>query len=294
MDRQGKNYIYDESTLKSIQSHSSRYRRSFIKETVSNGFPIRVLVPDVNKWLVEPVRWTQKKKEFVKYVEDRITENKDVTNIRFGTNVDVKKSDISRMRIPLKWEDLEGIGHDGNHIVQNFIGRLISKLTGNTRQYSYLDYRLFAASLFVDPPGTSEQQFHEDLYGLDRLAFWNIMIPIQLPKDQTPKNTAFAIAQSILRHREHMTQTINDAVAWDANWMHRGLGNPSKYKNFVEGTRIQLHLICAPCFLLVPVCQSLTEHNKLDLKQCQDSLVGDVLNKTVQGVNVYTIIHAQN
>jgi hypothetical protein len=215
-------------------------------------------------------------------VGKELADKSKTSKFNFGENVDiVKGGSATRMRIPLKWDHLEGIGHGGNHVVQNWIAKLVAKLTespSGTRQYSYLDYRLFAAAIFVDPPGTSSQEFHEDLVGLDRLAVWNLMIPIQLPADQKCTDNEFALAQSLFRSKEHCAQEDTDAVAWDANWKHRGLGNPSQCP-YDKGVRVQLHLICAPQFFLLPIQRSLGPASP---------------NDPVKGVPVSAIIHAQN
>ena len=42
------------------------------------------------------------------------------------------------------------------------------------------DYAMISAAIFVDPSGSSVQEFHEDLRGFDRHAVWNVLFPIQL------------------------------------------------------------------------------------------------------------------
>lgn len=53
--------------------------------------------------------------------------------------------------------DLGSIGFGGNHIIQNTIAKLVANANSNNSsktalQYSYEDYGVITAAIFVDPP----------------------------------------------------------------------------------------------------------------------------------------------
>lgn len=268
-------------------------------QITENGFKIRAKIGDIDDWLVDWDNWSTKKGEIRKILEEK-NEEKDSGKYNFGTNVDrVQKGEKSfpRLRIPVKWKDIHGIGHGNKHIATNFVEQLLPKLLESsqntsseekTRGYTAKDFGVFAGAIFQDPPGSAMQDFHEDLNGMDRMAVWNMMVPIDLPSVQGPH---MAVAQSnFATHTfsgtdmsEQQSQTDLDAMFWDANWKHRGLGNPS------QEVRVQLHLIFGPLILLQPVSKTFKT-----LKDGNGNCIKLDDTQRVQGFNVNDVVHAQN
>lgn len=292
--------LYCASTLAGI-SASFNPSRKWVKEGITQGYPIRFLIPDIHTWLVDGPKWGKKREILINDTIEKLQQRTTKRQCKFGVDSDTNKTSTRRLRIPLRWTDLDNLGFGQHHIVQNAIAKVLCRATSNgaperTRPYSYQDYRLFAAAVFVDPPGTSPQHFHEDLHGMDRVAVWNLMIPIKLPEDQRAADTTFAVADSFFKTLPHSAQSINDAVAWDANWLHRGLGNPSVYSkpsDGYRGYRFQLHMVFAPKFFLFPIYYSLSDKSLCVQVQESRTKTQDLTGIVVMGVDVRGIIHAQ-
>lgn len=114
-------------------------------------------------------------------------------------------------------------------------------LTNKKRNYHAKDYCLVTAAIFVDPPGSCKQRFHEDMHGFDRHPVWNAVFPLQIPQNGS------LIAESIRdSNKKRNPQGFNDVVVWDSNWKHRGKGNDSPIP------RIQIHLVFCPKWMVLP------------------------------------------
>lgn len=174
----------------------------------------------------------------------------------FGTHVDLVKVGPHRRRLPLYEKDLSKLGRDadGNEcsIADAVIRTILPSIVNPSRNFSYTvnDYRLLSAAIFIDPVGSSAQEFHDDMHGFDRHAVWNIVIPLQLPEGfatQVAENKRDS-SEYMSRGGKRYIQGMDDAVVWDANWPHRGAGNPT------DTDRVQLHLIFAPKWMLCGLC----------------------------------------
>ncbi len=121
-------------------------------------------------------------------------------------------------------------------------GVLLSNANGMLiphNMYDHKDFRLVTALIFNDPPGSSEQNVHEDVAGCDRDPIWNIIFPLKLTKCAKMAATEFA--------RDGGSEmNEKQATMWDACWPHRGLGNNTSEE------RIFLHLVIAPYWMVTP------------------------------------------
>lgn len=108
--------------------------------------------------------------------------------------------------------------------------------------YDHRDYRLVAAMLFADPAGSSAQGVHEDVVGCDRDAVWNVVFSLQL---ESPAK----VAATEFQRDGGCSMDVDEATMWDAGWPHRGMGNAT------DATRVFLHLLVAPYWMVVPDAQ---------------------------------------
>ncbi len=109
------------------------------------------------------------------------------------------------------------------------------------REYTKDVYRLAAALLFVDPPGSSVQEFHIDMHGCDRDAVWNLVVPLSMQLGDTPQ-----VAASEFSRSGGGAMCMGEATMWDACWNHQGRGNTT------DTPRVYLHLLFMPYFMLAP------------------------------------------
>lgn len=107
------------------------------------------------------------------------------------------------------------------------------------RQYNRRAYKLSGAFIFIDPPGSSVQEFHIDMQGCDRDAAWNMLIPLEV-------HGRHHMASSLFSSKGGGSACVGEATMWDACWNHQGLGNTT------SRARTFLHLLFLPFWMLVP------------------------------------------
>lgn len=237
------------------------------QRTTSSGkdpIPIRMVLANIDKWLMCD-DWVEARNALLQWA---VTVSPSPgESFVFGDNVDLDKKARPRERIPVTQETLSTLAAGRTDLPSFIIKHVLPELVNPMRPYQSKDYRLLSAAVFVDPVGSSEQEFHEDLHGMDRHAVWNILIPLQLPVGPT-----LPIAENF-RDRDIRDkvkpQTMTDAVMWDAGWPHRGTGNQT------DRDRLQLHLIFAPNWMICGACDN--EHLPLglhqsDVEMCQSEI----------------------
>ena len=152
--------------------------------TRGGNAPIRAILTKMYDWLIDENEWTKICLIWIEHVRNlRTSAPEKVKDFKFGTNVDIVidgKDHLPRLRIHLD-KAIHSVGINGNKL-HNIVIREVMPLLANTRRtYGAADYAMISAAIFVDPAGSSAQEFHEDLHGFDRHAVWNVLFPIQLP-----------------------------------------------------------------------------------------------------------------
>ena len=117
------------------------------------------------------------------------------------------------------------------------------------REYTRDVYKLAAALIFLDPPGSSVQEFHIDMHDCDRDAVWNMVVPLSMGPSDAPR-----VAASEFVDRGGREMRMGEATLWDACWNHQGLGNQT------DAPRIYLHLLFVPFWMVAPNCVSKQWH----------------------------------
>ena len=111
------------------------------------------------------------------------------------------------------------------------------------RQYTAQDYSIMFCGVFIDPPGSSCQEMHEDVR-MDRDPIWNIVVPLDFSTGSKVEvaRSEFCGGNCSL---DSNLMTDDRATAWDAGWPHQGLGNQS------SETRTMLHIAVAPRWMFL-------------------------------------------
>jgi len=200
----------------------------------------------------------------------------------FGDHVSLNKTTPQRRSIPLTMEALYGVVPDWQKEDGSFVPvSLDDEVQRNILPYLEAAARnapfcLLKASIFVDPPGSVSQTFHEDVPECDRVQLWNLFLPIQIAPG----------VQSALMERNELagiTRPIpgeNDAIMWDGHWLHKGVGNTSTV------TRVYLHLVYAQVWVTqspkgIPALSA--EYNRKQPLDDIESPVGYWLDHYMQG-----------
>ena len=217
----------------------------------AENIPIRTVATDIQRWLLTE-DWKNKKKALLNKTREKMktTQKKH----EFGTHEDTDNNAKPRLRFNLTRNNLRGLSRAHEYLNQTVKDYIIPELVNKQRTYTAKDYYCISASIFVDPPGSSLQDFHDDIEGMDRHAVWNIAIPLQLPERTIHSDFSLQTAQNLRNQNSKglVGQLESEAVMWDGNWLHRGTGNTTKVD------KIQLHMVFAPWFMFVPPEQAET------------------------------------
>lgn len=111
-----------------------------------------------------------------------------------------------------------------------------------------LQNQIIALALFVEPPGTPMQNFHEDVNGFRLFPVWNAMCALKVPHDQKA-DLYTTVAQSLFSSTSFDAQDKQSGsiIFWDGAWPHRGTGNAS------TELCVQIHVVFAASWVLRPL-----------------------------------------
>lgn len=229
------------------------------------NFPVRAVLHDSRHVLFTPSSMDSFQNKLLETIEWLKTSPS--ARLEFGTNVDtVQTLTIARARLPLDVSVVQDLQtSDGQDVIGNICNRILPLLnTSDHSRYSAdltdpAEQAIFGLALFSDPPGSAQQEFHEDLIGFRFAPFWNCSIPLELPHEFSSGEFQnwWTTAESLYGGPK-CAQNVHErtAVFWDAAWPHRGTGNRSVQQPGKNSYKVQLHLLFGPRWIFLDTSPS--------------------------------------